>query len=728
MPQDPYAQIAKADPYASIAKRGDTGQGGFLSSFAEQSGLKALEGGPTALASILNSHPIDAIMNGAHWLAHASVNDARLPTVLSQPAGGIKDAYQSYKREGMTNATTEKALHAIPVVGPLGQRLEEQQDAGNYRGMAGTAAGFATSLAAPKVAGAAGRALLAGVSKASPAIASAAAWAGQLPVNALKGSELDRMIPGDVVTPRQAYNIAKSQGVQFDAAQATGSAASRVAKRTTEMSLGSNKLYDNLRTSNVNALQVHANKLLDDVAEPMSREEYGGAAKQALLGVQKSMNDKVGEMLGDVSRAGNSVQPDMTGVQQQAQQIIAQHGQYYQLHPEFLTGGTRQAWSIVKSLADEPPPVTSKTVASSILDSSGKPYSSTVSEIGPQNSWSDLHRLRTDLMDQYRGPDIAGTRAEGWLKQMTGSVDGAMTDAGSGLSGQDLAKFRAANNLYSQMKDTFDNPYSTIYHAVRAPEGIRTADLLNTANPETLRFIGQNAPQMIPQMQRQVMSKLFNPAQNETIDLGSFANRFKNANKEVMSNVLTGKQMEDAQNLARTSRLVYADANASGSGKVAQAAAEGGLIGAGALKMIGGVATGNLGQIAEGATPLAISAAGRQAAKYITNPQVVDRVMGYAPEPASGVLGDVAQQGNQAIDNPAINQLGPSAWTDLGGAKLSQHLSTLPESTTKLGLDDIEALGKTPVGARLLQYASGLKPGTKAMAALAAKAAAESQR
>jgi hypothetical protein len=63
--------------------------------------------------------------------------------------------------------------------------------------------------------------------------------------------------------------------------------------------------------------------------------------------------------------------------------------------------------------------------------------------------------------------DIVGTRATGWIKQLTGAVDQSMTDT-KGIPADAVNDFRQANEIYSQMKATYDNPTSTLYHVVRS--------------------------------------------------------------------------------------------------------------------------------------------------------------------------------------------------------------------------------------------------------------------
>ena len=516
---------------------------------------------------------------------------------------------------------------------------------------------------------------------------------------AVVGPDVDRVIPGDTVTPRQQYVAAKNQGVQLDLAQAGGGTVAKAAKRVTENSLLGKGLFEKLQAQNIGAVNGAAQQLMDSATNvPMSREDFGNLAKTRLADSQQAMNGQAGELFDQLTKEAGSSQPDLADVRAQAQKIISDNQGYYANHPELLKGGSGQAWSIVNSLAKDKAPAPSTTTVSPILDSSGKSITTTMPGAAPTpDTWTDLHRLRTDLMDQYRSPDIVGSRAEGWLKQLTGAVDTSMTGASSGLSPAQTATFRTANDIYGQMKDTFDNTQSKLYHVVRAPDGLTAANQLADVKPEVARFIMAQAPELLPQMQRQVISRLLNPAGNEVMDLRNLPSRFGRAQKESLEGVLSPQQIQNMGDLARTSRLVYADVNPSGSGKVAQAAAESGVIGTSLLGAAAGLFSGDVREVAGGLAPAAYAGANRVAAKALTSPGLVDRVMS---TPAKG----------------------PTAWANLGASKLAQHISQTPGSS--LTPAEITALQGSAAGRNLLMNASSVSVGSKAMRGIVAQIAA----
>lgn len=444
---------------------------------------------------------------------------------------------------------------------------------------------------------------------------------------------LDEVIPGDTVTPRQQYEAAQARGVNLDRAQATGSGKSSAAKKIVEHSLGGRSAFENNTKSNLNALDAWANDLQSPQVKDgrpgtalMSREQFGNAAKQALTEHQKRLNEDAGKIYDDLTHRVGNVQPDTTDVSDLAKKIVDENKDYYAEHPELLKGGSGHAWAIVNDLArTEKAPA--KTVQTGLVDASGQPLTRTTDATPRQTAtWSDLHRLRSDLMDQYRSPDLVGSRAEGWLKQLVGSVDNSMTGAASKLSGGDQARFREANDLYSQMKGTYDDPTHPFYSLVRSPDGLTAANTLHGLKPEIARQFTKAAneayrPNLVDQYGRQTISRILDPNGDGTFDLKNLPSRLNRQNMEQLQGVLSPEQITDLQSLARTSKLVHADSNPSGTAKVAQPAGEAAAYGMSALSGLGDAATGNLGGALGRFAPLAVPLIERGASKYLTNPE-----------------------------------------------------------------------------------------------------------
>lgn len=607
-------------------------QKGLLSSFADAS--------PLSMIGQAIAHPIDTVTG----LPGALVDEAK------RSAGQLKEAWNTPSNQPLK--AIDRTLYAIPFVGGSLKTADEQAAAGNYAGAVGSSAGVLTSLLAPE--------MIKGASKATRVAAEGAPDAYRAARSSVVGgSKLDEVINGDTVTPRQRYNAARDMGVNLDTAQATNAPVASRIKGVTEHSLGGASKFEENNAANVKALHEHSQKILDTASPAaMSREDFGNTVKAKLVQDQQSLNEQAGSIYKDLDEQIGVTKPDTTGIRQTAQKVVDANKDYYDAHPDMLSGGAKRAWSIIKNLADPK---------------------------APADSWSNLHKMRSDLLDITRGPEIIGDRPTGWIKQLTGAVDRSMT----GIAGTPEADaFRDANEIYKHMKQTYDDPLSKLYHVVRSPDGLTAANSLANITPDVAKRIGAAAPELVPQLQRQAMSRILSPAGNDLPDLKNLSSRLSRSQKEQLAGVLTPEQIKSLDDLGRTSKLVTFDSNPSGSGKLVQRSAEGSAAIGGALRAAGGVVTGNPLAIAEGIAPSAWIGATRIAAKKLTNPAFTESIM-----------------------NGGLK--GTAKWAKVGEAKLLDHVGR--DSASTLTAADITALSKTPKGKSLLIKASDLKPGSAAM-------------
>jgi hypothetical protein len=514
---------------------------------------------------------------------------------------------------------------------------------------------------------------------------------------AVVGSNIDKPIPGEVVTPRQQFQIAKDQGVQLDAAQATGSPALATVKKVTNATVGGAPAFGDNFAQNVNALQIHAENLLDKATpQAMTREEFGNAGKAALLEDLATKKADAGNMFDQLTDQVGDRQPAVKNTKAQAQAIVDANKDYYAKHPELLKGGTRSAWQIIQNLADAPDPGTPAAAGR------------------PPDTWSDLHMLRSDLMDITRGPEMIGDRATGWVKQMTAAVDKDLTSSSSGLTAPELKTFRQANDLYSAVKDTYDNPQHPLYHVVRQPDGLTAANQIAQMKPAIAKqFKAAVGEQLTQQLQRQTIDRILRPQGNEVPDLQNLPTRFKNLPKEQLGGILDPGQVIDLENLARTSRQVHSTDNPSGTANKAIPTAEiagagGAFTEAGRMAMQGEPVSAAL----TAAAPVAWYAGTRAASRAITSPAVVERLM-QTPGPKGGPV--VSPAVSRAVVPAAVVAVkGQDRWASLGAAKLADHIERMGDKA-EISAEDVDALSKTPQGKQLLIQASDLEPGSAAM-------------
>lgn len=640
---------------------------GFVKAFTETS--------PLSLALSLVNHPLDTINNFPAALG----DEARRVTNELETARMLPNSQVSDK--------VAHAMYAVPFVGAGMKETSDLYNQGDIPGYIGASLGTALSVISPKAA--------------EETASSALSKVKTITSNSKKfmaGKNIDEIIPGQTITPRQQYNIAKKQGVNLDLAQATQGMPAKMIKRPVEYSLAGSGKFDDLNAANQKALAAHTEKVLNDIAPAMDRSQFGIEAKNALLKHQKELNDTAGQIFDDLTEKAGDVQPDMTDVRMLAKKIVGDNQGYFQKHPEMLKGATGGAWKIVNNLAeDEGKPITQSI---GLLDSNGNPITRQV-QTRPPDTWSDLHKLRSDLMNEYRSPEIVGSNAEGWLKQLVGAVDNSMTGSASGLSPEQLQQFRAANDIYTQMKSVYDNPQSPLYHVVRSPDGLQAANQLLNANPTTANHVRSVAPELAPQYQRQAMEKILSPAGNAVPDWKTLSSRFGRTQKEALNGILSPSQSNDLENIAHTSRIVNWDSNPSGSGKVGQAVGEASALGTGAMEGFGRILSGHpISGLVQAATAPATMRLQSKIAGYLTDPEKVSSVMNSPagrtiPNPNLNGITGAAAAGAGTI----AATKGPDKWMNDGATKLSQ-----------LGVDDgtIEFLRQSRKGQRTLMWAGSI--------------------
>lgn len=490
------------------------------------------------------------------------------------------------------------------------------------------------------------------------------------------GRNVDTVIPGDTVTPRQRYEIAKKQGVNLDLAQATNGRIPAMAKTVSEHSMLGGSDYEKLQAANYDALNNHTQGLLNQTAPPMTRVEFGDAALDRLLKRQQELKTEAAQIFGQLSTDTSAVQPDMVDIRKTANRVLAENADYYAKHPEFLKGAAADAWNIVERLAkggDTP-----ELRPTGLLDQQGNPIMRSVQ--APTDTWSNLFRLRNDLADQYHSPEI-GPQAEDWLKQQTDSIDNTAADAKSGLPPEQLERFRVANDINRELNEQFDTPQSPFYGLVRSRGGLQVADLLENLTPSAAAYIRRVAPELMPQYQRQVMERLLSPAGNQATDWSTLPKRFNGAVKEQLGGVLTPEQLLAMENIARISSLVNPETATKGIPFV-----DGTAMVTGIPTVLKGALTGSPGETAAGTLVTGAPLVNKGLSKAITSPKVVEGVMKASK--------------------------GPAAWIERGAGKLKSA-----------GISDsqIANLRATAPGRQILKDASDLSPQSKGMQALVSK-------
>ena len=86
--------------------------------------------------------------------------------------------------------------------------------------------------------------------------------------------------------------------------------------------------------------------------------------------------------------------------------------------------------------------------------------------------------MRSALLDASRTPELAiSTQAQGWIKQLTGTVDSEMMNAARSKPGLE-PKYHAANNRWTQLQEDFNNPRSPLFQAMQQPDPSKIPQLI----------------------------------------------------------------------------------------------------------------------------------------------------------------------------------------------------------------------------------------------------------
>lgn len=536
---------------------------GFWHSLGAQFGLtpEAAE----AMRQHVLQHPVEAgleALGGPAWQVAKGASQGFMRS--TGEAGQAVDA----ARAGNMPSAVVHAVTALPFVGQAIDKGSDQFNAGNYAGAAGTGLG-ATLQAAPMVAGA--------VDSAFP---------GRATVPNPMAAPLKRMVTGDVnapiagtdLTPAQRYASLKNMGVVPSAAEATNSPALKAAESVNENSLTSSHLYENARRQNLDALDRYTQEVLNDIS-PRGPQEGGAALQQALLKAHGDLKAAATDAYKDLdAQVGDQPIYGAAGLREQAQTILDENAPYYKLHPELEP---TKAMAIVRDLAGAKAPA---RPGPAVIPGFGP--APVAAEVAPTRvpTYSELHRLRSDLLDfNNTNPDLVKNQSNGWISQLAGAADKAITSGEGGLNPEQFGTFRNANDAWKFMKDTFDNPSHPFYQAVRTPSPstlvngtsgiartLENVDLLHT-------MLG---PEGIGPVQRGVAERLLGTTKEGNYNFKNFQGMWNKLPEDYREKLFTSEQQRQLGDIGNAGTVLNTDLNPSGSAKQGQKMAEMGTAGA----------------------------------------------------------------------------------------------------------------------------------------------------
>jgi hypothetical protein len=565
---DPYAAYggsAEADPYAAYGGQADAVGPSETPSLLD----RAIAGGKNVLSNAAQAwgdvgdnfwentkreaqqfaeHPLDTTYE---------LGIKPLANIITAPGHVFNKGVDEIQHGRPGKGATDMVYSVIPFAGPTLSHAGDQFDRSDYTGGAGTLLGLGSQIAAGKL---------------FPAPEGAPPSTSQLSLQQFKpvgpgilAGSMEEKPYGQEFTRREVKDAADQHGVNLDLADTTGGGAVEVAKKPIERSLGGSGVMKENTIANQHALDEWGHQMMDERAagpgtsrqtigntiqgalqqdrdasiatnnatlqadadiarqavggQDMTREAMGNMTQQKLLEHQAKMNEEAGKIFTELDNRHGATRPDTSSIEELAGKIISDNTNYYAQHEALLP---KRAWSIVTELSE-----------------------------GVADSWAQLHKLRSDLMAEYRSPDIVGTQAEGWLKQLVAKIDETMTESSSGLSNADQAQFRMANDIYTRMKETYDNPQHPFYSMVRAQGGTQPYATAMGLAPEFTNLLREAmGNQNFTSVQRAKLQQLIDPNGSGTPEWPGLSDRIAKLGEERLQ-AMFGQNADVVKQLGR---------------------------------------------------------------------------------------------------------------------------------------------------------------------------------
>jgi hypothetical protein len=348
--------------------------------------------------------------------------------------------------------------------------------------------------------------------------------AGKVPVAAksLLAGDVNAPIPGaDGMTPAGRYQAAKRLGVSPNAAEATNSAPLNALRHWNEGSAAGSGVYADAKGANLRAL-TRAKDELTQAQSPLDTETGGSLIqsklKQPFLDLQDRANGLVESMsphTGEAARVRqqallgeNQAKLHETGGEQEqaireaygdqpiksldpmrgtARTILRQNQPVDTLIPHLAQKQTKGILQDIANIGVEQKP---KTSAFSLLDSAANPDRPAANGTAPQRpTVGNLLDMRSRLLDvNANNPELVkGAAAADIDRQIQATHEGIARS----LPPKGNEAWLKANDIWRDMKETYDDPSSPYYHAVRGKSPDALTQGIGGTSPEAVREMGK---------------------------------------------------------------------------------------------------------------------------------------------------------------------------------------------------------------------------------------------
>lgn len=383
--------------------------------------------------------------------------------------------------------------------------------------------------------------------------------------------DVNAPIPGSTVTPASRYAAMQSMGISPDAAEATNSPVLGALKKFNENSLTASPIYADAQRSNVGKLDLYTGKTLNEMS-PLPPEAGGAEVQRGLLAHHAELKSQATQGFTQLDdQLGNQPILGAPGLRNTARRILSENAPYYNLHPELEP---TKAMSIVKDIAGTKD-LYGRPRTPNVVTGFG-PTPEAPSPVPPRDwTYGEMHRMRSDLLDfNNNNPDLVKNQASGWISQLAGAADNAITNPGS-LTRDQVQTFRGANDAWKQMKDTYDNPQNSLYHAVRSPQPSTLVQGISRT-PEMAQTL-QTAlgPEGMGPVQRGVAERALGTTKEGNYNFKNFQGNFNKLPPTYRNTLYNGPQLESLNNVGQAGTVLNTDLNPSGSAKLGQAIGEG---------------------------------------------------------------------------------------------------------------------------------------------------------
>lgn len=558
--QDPYAATA-IKPTAQAPKTASPPPApeGFFHSLGSAFGITTEAG--QQRQQEMDQHPIrtilkDALLGPALPFAQGLVNQGK------QTMGEISQAVQQGQKGDAAGIGTH-LVNAVPIAGPLmtkastnapvstGNYWQDVRNAATDPSTMGTLLGMSAQLAPM----AEGPLKAMGAMKPLGKVASAISDA---PRRLIAGDVLKPITDEGGITPLQRYGTAKGLGVNLDAAAATNGTIPKVARFMGKDSLSGGPTYDANKAANSGALSDATTSQLGKMS-PLDAEAGGNLISANLRDPFIDQQNQANDLLHEYS----PLEGEAAGAQQQAlaktamdrMHNEAQQG-YSGVSDNYGNLPANDTPSIVRTAKEigaknsrfeqQSPSLSSQRMANVIGDAAQLGNEDQLRFLG-QPTVGDLIRNRSGLLDLIRDPEIVKSSYGGDIQRLIQAHDNAIMNS---LPEDGREDWRAANEKWESMKNTFDNSQNPFYSAVRTPNPSTLASGIGSHTPEAARTLGEiNGPQGLGIARRGVAEGLMGRTPTGEYDLSNLGSRMMKEPAEYLSE-LFGPGQENLQGLA----------------------------------------------------------------------------------------------------------------------------------------------------------------------------------